>query len=943
MFVKVRQHNITLADISTWNCQNPVVPFPLTAKPNIDPRTIQFTYGQTPAGAVMNTITGNVLIAGIHVANAGGGWDGPVITPVAPPNPNTQTDVITIPATCVVGQRFYVYIKNWNKCNPYASNPAIGYEFQQFIIEVIDAPPPPIVVTPKNYCVGSVPLTISATPNLVGNTINWYADAALTLPVLYTGINYTHGKTTAGTTNYWVTETSGANGCEGPPAQITMNIWPVIANNTVAAVQTICNGQTPAGLTGTLPTGGNGTYTYLWESSTTSAAAGFASAGGTNNTQNYTPGALAVTTWYRRTVTSSACSDISPAIQITVLPAIANNTVAAVQTICNGQTPGGLTGTLPTGGNGTYTYLWQSSTTSAVAGFASAGGTNNTQNYTPGALAVTTWYRRTVTSGQCTGAQANISAAIQITVLPLIGNNTVAAVQTICNGQTPAGLTGTLPTGGNGIYAYLWESSTTSAVAGFASAGGTNNTQNYTPGVLAVTTWYRRTVTSSACSDISPAIQITVLPAIANNTVAAVQTICNGQTPAGLTGTLPTGGNGTYTYLWQSSTTSAVAGFAAAGGTNNTQNYTPGALGVTTWYRRTVTSGQCTGAQANISAAIQITVLPLIGNNTVAAVQTICNGQTPAGLTGTLPTGGNGTYTYLWESSTTSAVAGFASAGGTNNTQNYTPSGAFTLTTWYRRTVTSSACSDISPAIQITVLPVIANNTVAAVQTICNGQTPAGLTGTLPTGGNGTYTYLWESSTTSAVAGFASAGGTNNTQNYTPGVLAVTTWYRRTVTSSACSDISPAIQITVLPAIANNTVAAVQTICNGQTPAGLTGTLPTGGNGTYTYLWQSSTTSAVAGFAAAGGTNNTQNYTPGALGVTTWYRRTVTSGQCTGAQANISAAIQITVLPLIGNNTVGAVQTICNGQTPAGLTGTLPTGGNGTYTYLWESSTRHRQ
>ena len=73
------------------------------------------------------------------------------------------------------------------------------------------------------------------------------------------------------------------------------------------------------------------------------------------------------------------------------------------------------------------------------------------------------------------------------------------------------------------------------------------------------------------------------------------------------------------------------------------------------------------------------------------------------------------------------AVAGFAAAGGTNNTRNYTPSGAFTLTTWYRRTVTSSACSDISPAIQITVLPAIANNTVAAVQTICNGQTPAGI------------------------------------------------------------------------------------------------------------------------------------------------------------------------------------------------------------------------
>ncbi len=29
---------------------------------NDKPRTIQFVYGETPAGAIMNTITGNVLL-----------------------------------------------------------------------------------------------------------------------------------------------------------------------------------------------------------------------------------------------------------------------------------------------------------------------------------------------------------------------------------------------------------------------------------------------------------------------------------------------------------------------------------------------------------------------------------------------------------------------------------------------------------------------------------------------------------------------------------------------------------------------------------------------------------------------------------------------------------------------------------------------------------------
>jgi hypothetical protein len=614
-----------------------------------------------------------------------------------------------------------------------------------------------------------------------------------------------------------------------------------------------------------------------------------------NNVQN--PGSVTPTTSgiFTYTVTYTPSNGSCPAtgsVTVTVNPAIANNTIAAAQAICSGSTPAALTGSTPTGGDGTYTYLWESSTTSAVAGFGSASGTNNGQNYTPGALTQTTWYRRTVTSGG--GCTANTSTAIQITVNPAVANNTVAAAQTICNGSTPAALTGSTPTGGDGTYTYLWESSTTSAVAGFSSASGTNNTQNYTPGALTQTTWFRRTVTSSGCTpNISTAIQITVNAAIANNTVAAAQTICSGSAPAALTGSLPTGGNGTYTYLWESSTTSAVAGFSSASGTNNTQNYTPGALTQTTWFRRTVSSSGCT---PNTATAIQITVNPAIANNTVAAAQTICNGSTPAALTGSTPTGGDGTtYTYLWESSTTSAVAGFASASGTNNTQNYTP-GALTQTTWYRRTVTSGGCTNTATAIQITVNAAIANNTVTAAQAICSGQTPAALTGSLPTGGNGTYTYLWESSTTSAVAGFGSASGTNNTQNYTPGPLTQTTWYRRTVTSSGCTpNTSTAIQITVnaIPTI----TPAIPAVCVGSTLT-LTGS-PSGG-----------TFAATPPNAAVAAVGSGGLITPvGAGTITVTY--TAPNG-CT-------AQVLVTVNARPNLFTVSGGGSYCSNATPAGL------------------------
>ena len=115
------EHDIVLRDISIWNCQNPIVPPPLLPADydNDKPRTIQFVYGETPVGAIANTISGDVLIGGTNIANGGNGYVGPVLGPLAPPNPGTLTDTITIPATCQAGQRFYVYLKDWNKCNPF--------------------------------------------------------------------------------------------------------------------------------------------------------------------------------------------------------------------------------------------------------------------------------------------------------------------------------------------------------------------------------------------------------------------------------------------------------------------------------------------------------------------------------------------------------------------------------------------------------------------------------------------------------------------------------------------------------------------------------------------------------------------------------------------------------------------------------------------------------
>lgn len=201
------------------------------------------------------------------------------------------------------------------------------------------------------------------------------------------------------------------NNVFGDPCYGTVKRLYILATYT----EPICAETTPGMIMGTLPTGGIGAFSYLWESSTTGPSGGFVAAAGINNLQNYTPGALSQTTWYRRTVTSNGFSDVSNVLLIKVKPEIAGNTILSSQSICLGSAPTALTGTIPTGGNGTYVYLWESSITNATTGFVSASGINNGQNYTPNALTQTTWYRRIVTSGGCN----DISATIQITVVAL--------------------------------------------------------------------------------------------------------------------------------------------------------------------------------------------------------------------------------------------------------------------------------------------------------------------------------------------------------------------------------------------------------------------------------------------------------------------------------------------------------------------------------------------
>ncbi|RZK55728.1 MAG: PKD domain-containing protein, partial [Hymenobacter sp.] len=385
--------------------------------------------------------------------------------------------------------------------------------------------------------------------------------------------------------------------------------------------------------------------------------------------------------------------------------------------------------------------------------------------------------------------------------------------------------------------------------------------------------------------------QILVPGAPTPGSIGASQPLCAGGTPAPLTSTAPAGeGTGQYTYQWQSSPDNAT--WADISGAN-APGYAPGALTVTTYFRRLVTSGFC--APRTPTASVAITVLPALVAGSIAADQTVCVGLDVAPLTSSAPaTGGTGTFAYQWQASVDNTTW-TSIAGATGET--FAP-GTLTVTTFFRRLVSSGPCAGLSNTVTITVSPALAAGSIAADQTLCASGAPAPLTSTAPAaGGTGTIAYQWESSADNATW-TAISGATGLT--YAPGQLVATTYFRRRASAAgACAPaVSNVVTITVAPTLTAGTAGTDQTLCPGATPAALNrGTAPTGGTGSYTYQWESSTDNATW-TAIAGATG--PDYAPSPLTVTTYFRRRVISGPCDPVY---SPTVTLTVLPALAAGT----------------------------------------
>ena len=299
----------------------------------------------------------------------------------------------------------------------------------------------------------------------------------------------------------------------------------------------------------------------------------------------------------------------------------------------------------------------------------------------------------------------------------------------------------------------------------------------------------------------------------------------------------------------------------------------------------TVTTGTLTGTSSQATGMttfgdIEIGIANIITATTNPANSTICSGNTTSfsSTSASYPApavqwyrSNNGGSTYA---AITSAGfdAGTTYSGYTSNTLTLTGSTTAVSGYLYEAVFTNINGSATSSAATLTVNPTPGDNAGSNVS-ICTGSNT--VLGAASTTG---HTYSW--SPTTALSSSTVSNPTASPTSTTAYTLT------ETITATGCS-VSNSVTVTVSPVIAGNTIGTAQTICANATPAALTGSTPTGGSGTYVYLWQSSTTSGSSGFSAASGTDNTQSYSPTAVGQNTWFNRVITSGGCTSTSSSV--------------------------------------------------------
>lgn len=637
-----------------------------------------------------------------------------------------------------------------------------------------------------------------------------------------------------------------------PTAVLSPDI--VLCNLATYDFNPTTTGPTKSTLTGSAP----GAVTpYLW----TVTGGSFTFTGGTSATSQYTSIKFNDYVEYTVTVThTNNCGTATASQKLTFITAPVVN-AGPDQTTCfigasftlNGVITGTTTSQSWIGGLGTF--LPDRNTLTAT--------------YTPTAAEKTAGsvnlILRAITG--LTGPCAQVDDEVVLKIEPNL-TITSPATKTICTEtnvnytpiSSPAGAT------------FTWTATGSTTASGFSTSGSGPINDLITNSDLSAdaTVTYLITPRLNNCDGVPFTLIVTVKAQSSGGTTSGDVAVCSG-TNGGNIGLVGQIGN---IIRWERSVDTGVSWIPIVSTANP---YVFSNLTVTTKFRAIVSNGVCAEASSTVST---ITVNAGTTASNAGANQSLCsgnqatlNGNNPAPYTGTwtlvsAQTGVTITDPTLYNTTVTGLIPG----------ENYT----------FRWTITGFAtCPTTFSETTVTYYPSLINTITSTFTTVCSGSNIS-IIGNTPTGGSGTYTFQWQSSPDGAT--WANINGQTGKDLTIP--ITASTFYRRIVNSNTCTSNSNSIQIQTLPGLGNNTISADQSICVGGVANQITGPTPTGGSGTYLYQWQSSLDNGVTWVDVNGATGI--NFTPPAPTATVLYRRSVSSGACSG---NLSNQVKITLNP----------------------------------------------
>lgn len=645
------------------------------------------------------------------------------------------------------------YSYSWTKDGGYLTNTADIFDLGKgstYEVTITDKNSCPNVVKSETLSTTQSNLIVSITPtnakcylqqgSISGSVSSSVSGAYGTYTYLWN-----NGKTTSGiTTNpgNFSLRVTDALGCQAT-ATTTVSYGPEISGD-ISIESKPCIGTSTGSLKITPVKLGNGGLTYLWNNGQTTQTATNLAEG------NYT---VTISDNKNCQFQTSKTLDPNPLPTATINP-------SGAQSICQGSS---ITLNANTGLN--YTYQWYKD------GGLITGETNSSLTVSEEGV-----YDVVVTSTITSCSNTSNSATITVKPIPTASISTTDNTTWCENDAVSVNFTATVVPSAT----YQWYRND-DAIVGAASS-------TYTTTQAGI---YNAQVTLNGCEAVSNDIEVVVnlLPLSAISTSDPIA-YCEGAPISTNLSATPADGD---TYKWYLDGTLIPDAI--------TNSYTATLKGA---YTVEITKTGCSATSS--PTTISVNPLPTV---TLAPFNGVCKNATPVALTGGEPTGG------------------IYSLGGTPITDfdpSSTGSGDFTITYTY---IDGNSCENTANS-TITVYADLVAGSISGDQAICAGGDPVIFTSVSdPTGGNGTWTYSWES-----LIGTGSWTPITNTNSLTydvPSGLLETTQYRRAETNSCGTVYSNTITVTVNP-LPNVTLSTFAGVCEGSSAFTLTGGSPNGGS-----------------------------------------------------------------------------------------------------------------